>query len=707
MREKDDMFSSLGGRRSQYTPEEIEEAAKQAKKTGANFMDLLQEMTGRVYKTSSDLGFGVEALSRNARDMADSNTKELEDLNRQLEDLNSRLTQDFGIDMSGFTKTSATGEEAAKASLVPGSDHIPPLTADAEAFDGIAEAAGEKVFGQDAFLKKLIVAFKRPFILPEEKGHARNTMLVTGPENSGKHLALDVLADEMTKRGLLSSGDLYTIDLSLYSTAGRDNVFLQDLYMAFRSKSQVIVFENYAACHISYLTYLSDLVIKGECRLQERYILQKGQLVHVSNSFASETVSTFSPAGKYLVFLSTKGVDSLANSFGAPFVNALGDICESARLDEDSLKKISKVRLEELKALSSRHFGFELEADEDALISASVAAAGRNAATEGLLAFYDKLRKSLATLKLEGSYEKGTNVYLKVTDGRLIADIEGAETDLISNLPAAYSGDIEAVKAEMDNIVGLEKVKEYVFSLEEYYRTQKKRREAGLKASEVSKHMIFTGNPGTGKTTIARIISRYLKAIGVLTGGQLVEVSRADLVGRYVGHTAPLVNQVLQSALGGVLFIDEAYSLYRGNDDSFGLEAIDTLVKGIEDNRDNLIVILAGYSKEMQEFLESNSGLKSRFPNYIDFPDYTGEELLAITKIQVKSKGYVLDEGTDQVLLAYYNAVQALRADTAGNGRLVRNKVEEAILNQSRRLVAEPDADLSLLKTIDFVLDDI
>jgi SpoVK/Ycf46/Vps4 family AAA+-type ATPase len=219
--------------------------------------------------------------------------------------------------------------------------------------------------------------------------------------------------------------------------------------------------------------------------------------------------------------------------------------------------------------------------------------------------------------------------------------------------------------------------------------------------------MIFTGNPGTGKTTIARIISRYLKAMGVLSGGQLVEVTRADLVGRYVGHTAPLTTKVIESALGGVLFIDEAYSLYRGKDDTFGLEAIDTLVKGIEDHRDDLIVILAGYSTEMEEFLTANSGLKSRFPNIINFPDYTGEELLGISKITAKSKGYVIDEGVELALKTYYNTIQATRAKDAGNGRLVRNKIEEAIINQSKRLVVEKDADMSLLTSADFDLSDV
>ena len=178
-----------------------------------------------------------------------------------------------------------------------------------------------------------------------------------------------------------------------------------------------------------------------------------------------------------------------------------------------------------------------------------------------------------------------------------------------------------------------------------------------------------------------------------------MEVSRGDLVGRYTGHTAPLTNSVIQSALGGVLFIDEAYSLYRGEQDSFGLEAIDTLVKGMEDHRDELVVILAGYTKEMEVFLTANSGLASRFPNKVEFPDYTADELLDITTVLAKGKGYRLDESC-------YKRRQALDSRTAGNGRLARNTLEKAIFNQSRRLVAEPNAPLDLILPSDLEFDE-
>ena len=187
-----------------------------------------------------------------------------------------------------------------------------------------------------------------------------------------------------------------------------------------------------------------------------------------------------------------------------------------------------------------------------------------------------------------------------------------------------------------------------------------------------------------------------------MSNGQLIEVSRNDLVGKYVGHTAPLTMQVIKSAMGGILFIDEAYSLYRGSNDSFGLECIDTLVKAMEDNREDLIVILAGYTREMQDFLQSNSGLQSRFPNQIEFPDYTGEELYKIALINAKKAGYKVDEAVEKPLTKYFTEVQKNDSVRSGNGRLSRNVIEEAILNQSKRIISDPNAQMDLLMVQDF-----
>ena len=694
-------FSS-GKQQAGYTEEEIKEARKLQKKNGGTIMDNLKAVTGRSSRTSYDIDKEIQQLQQNLLNDFGMNQEELLENYR-------RAGESSGIDPSLMLSGSQSLGEMPSGSAFSYDRKTTGtfVPADISAFDGLEEKVQETIFGQEAFVKKLAIAFKRPFVMPEKKGYPRNAFFVSGAEDTGKHTALKTMTKELAERRLLSDGGIQTVDLSLYPSAGSDKVFLQDLYMALQSKENVILFENFDVCHISYLSYINELITTGKCMLSERYILQKGQLVSVNNSFASETVSSFTAAGKYLVIISTKPVSKLADALGAPFVNALGDICETAALDKDSLEKISRVKFEKLKTKAKELLGFTVTGDEEAFITYSLTKAEKGAACTGILTFYDDVLKALAELRLSGAYPKEADLAFTVDGNDLKVVIGEEETVLLSVLKTGYRGELEAIKAEMDNIVGLQKIKEYIFSLEEYYAVQKRREEEGLKTGEVSKHMIFTGNPGTGKTTIARIISRYLKAIGVLSGGQLVEVTRADLVGRYVGHTAPLTNQVLQSAIGGVLFIDEAYSLYRGKDDSFGLEAIDTLVKGIEDNRDNLVVILAGYSDEMSVFLTSNSGLKSRFPNVIEFPDYTGQELLEIAKITARSKGYELDKDAEPMLLAYFNLVQAIRARTAGNGRLVRNKVEEAILNQSRRLVAEPDTkELSLLTVKDFDLTD-
>ena len=675
----DDSWSSaMGGKRSNYSLSEIEEAKKRQKRHGGTIIDNLEAIRSK------------SGISRPRSVSTDEVLKmSSDDINKTLKDLTSNLENDFKLS-KGSTDTLETKTVTDNATAL-------------ESFGGMQEVLKEKIYGQDDFIKKLVIAFKRPYVTERDSNDALNSIFITGPKCTGKHYALSCIADELCKRHILAVSDIYTIDLSLYPTAAEDKLFLQDLYSALQSKASVLAFENYENCHVSMLTRLSDLVTTGECRLSERYIMQKGQLVSVSNALAGETVGSLEAAGKYFVFIGRNGLDKLAGVMGAPFVNALGDVCETAALNEEALKKISKDQEEILIEKCKKQLLFDITID-DSFREFIIGQSSKNRGLQGILDTYNDILKALAQFKLESDEAKGT-ITLTCEEGRIVFASDKEKLPMSDFVQTGYSGEVEAVESELENIVGLDMVKDYIRSLKEYYAMQKRRREEGLKAGELNKHMIFTGNPGTGKTTIARIVSKYLKAIGVLSGGQLVEVSRGDLVGRYAGHTAPLVNQVVKSALGGVLFIDEAYSLYRGEDDSFGLEAIDTLVKCIEDNRDNLIVILAGYSKEMEDFLESNSGLKSRFPNIIDFPDYTGEELVSIAKITAKSKGYVLDDEVLAPLQSYFEVIQATNAREAGNGRLVRNKVEEAILNQSKRLVAEQNEDMSLLKLMDFDID--
>lgn len=251
---------------------------------------------------------------------------------------------------------------------------------------------------------------------------------------------------------------------------------------------------------------------------------------------------------------------------------------------------------------------------------------------------------------------------------------------------------------ELENLVGLESVKKEIREICAYASICHKRRLVGLKADDLTLNMSFVGNPGTGKTTVARIIGKILKTSGVISGGQLVEVERAELVGEYVGHTAKKTKDVINKALGGILFIDEAYSLARGGEKDFGKEAIDTLVKAMEDHRHELIVIAAGYPNEMDKFLKLNPGLQSRVPIHIEFQDYTEEELMEIALLLAAKKDYRLAP----------KAVDRLRKNLKGlkgNGRDVRNILEGAMRRQALRLNSLDKLkrdDLMTLKYEDF-----
>ena len=572
-------------------------------------------------------------------------------------------------------------------------------------FEGLAAEVKQTVLGQDAFVDSVVRAMRRPFVLGTEAPAARNVILLTGGAGTGRHFALEETARCMAARGLLQSDRIATLDLALYPNSGAEKLFLQDLYAALHAPGEILAFEHYESCYPGFLKTLSDLAAKGSAPLSSRYLVNKeGILVDAGTALAPGAVSRIDPCGKYLIFYSHKGREALADKFGAALVSALGDVCETASYTREDLAALAAQQLNALAQKIRTRLGLTLSAGADVRDYVAAQCTAQKGAA-GLAECCDRIFRALSEYCLRTDETlTGTVTLTAGPEGVLFRLNDGADQPLFDLLPAAYTGALDAIRAEINELVGLAPVKEYVFGLADNLQVQQRRAAAGLKTASLSMHMIFTGNPGTGKTTIARLVAKYLKAIGALKGGQLVEVTRADLVGRYTGHTAPLTNSVIESALGGVLFIDEAYSLYRGEQDSFGLEAIDTLVKGMEDHRDELVVILAGYTKEMETFLTANSGLASRFPNKIEFPDYTAEELLQITHVQAKNKGYRLAESCTEPLLGYYARWQAADARTAGNGRLARNTLEKAIFHQSRRLVAEPAAALDLILPSDLEL---
>ncbi len=276
------------------------------------------------------------------------------------------------------------------------------------------------------------------------------------------------------------------------------------------------------------------------------------------------------------------------------------------------------------------------------------------------------------------------------------------ENKAVNISEAEESESIERVLAELESLIGLDDVKREVKSLINFIQIQKEREKQGLKNSQVSYHCVFTGSPGTGKTTIARLVAKIYKHLGILEKGQLVETDRSGLVAEYLGQTSTKVDKVVKSALDGILFIDEAYALVGQGNDDYGKEAVAALIKRMEDNRDKLVLIVAGYSEEMKTFIDTNPGFKSRFNRYIHFPDYTPDEMIKIYELLCSKSEYNISPSAKTLLTDAFKHLYETKTKDFGNGRLVRNIFEKSIENQSNR-IALTDQQLTkeILTTIE------
>ena len=567
---------------------------------------------------------------------------------------------------------------------------------DKAVFAQMEEALNKEIIGQKEAVHNLCAALRRPYVMGTEKNHARNVILIMGKEGVGRHACVAAASRVLYQHQIFTSPDVNTIDLSRYTSASQEQVFVQDLYQALHQNGGMIVFENFKQGFAPFLRMVSSLAENGSVLLNKRYVLRQGILVENQSGLVKDAVDSLSAQDKYLIFITHGSLSDVQDAFGADFMKHVLDTITFVSLDADAVKQIISGQTEQLKQKCDSQLHVTLTIDPS-LNDWVLSHYDKEHGVDAIIAQFNDFYISLSEAVLK---DNAKEISLQVEDDVPYARYDGKKISICRSQNS--QAEMDAVSKELDSVIGLDNVKSYIRSLQAHVLINQRRRQQGLKTTEISKHMIFTGNPGTGKTTIARLFARYMKAIGALSQGQLVEVTRADLVAKYVGQTAPLTMSVIRSALGGVLFIDEAYSLYRGRDDSFGLEAIDTLVKAMEDNRDDLIVILAGYKKEMAAFLEANSGLKSRFPNIIEFPDYTGEQLMAIADQIAKGKGYRIDDSVKAPLTAWFDQKQAESAATAGNGRLARNTIEEAILRQSERLLKEENADMDLLKKEDF-----
>ena len=573
-----------------------------------------------------------------------------------------------------------------------------------EKFSGLEELLSQTIVADKEFINSLCMAFKRPYVSGYNNITPINVIFILGAKSMGKTYSIEKIADIPKKRKIITNHTIGCVDLSKYPTTSEAVIFLSDIYKALYGQNDIVVFENYEKTHSSNLEIISQLVQEGKYNLNKRYALQNNMLIEATGTLLTNSIDVLNSNGKFFVFVSEKGENQISETFGTAFTKCIGDIILMQNFRQEEITSIANMLIERFIGKCRQYLKMDITTDA-AFNKKIISSFNPKTGVKGLEDYIEnEIYKALSEYRLKNSTQNEEKIKLSYED-TFIAIIDDKRLVLSNFVKNNDAVAIDNVKRELNNVIGLKAVKDYVLNIEENLKVQNLRQAKGLKAADISMHMIFTGNPGTGKTTIARIVAKYLKAIGVLSSGQLREVSRADLVGQYVGQTAQLTNEVIRSSIGGVLFIDEAYSLCRDKNDTFGLEAIDALVKGMEDNRDDLVVILAGYEKEMGEFLKSNSGLKSRFPNVVNFEDYTPAEMYEISLITAKSKGYRIDTECEEGLLKLFEKSQIKGKNDSGNGRLVRNVVEAAILQQSKRIAKDNDTDLELLTSADFGLD--
>lgn len=577
----------------------------------------------------------------------------------------------------------------------------------ADAFDGLSMELKKYWVGSDGDRNSLCKAFQRPYVKGFDNVKPKNAILVLGSESRGKVYAIRCITELLKEKKVFRYAQIATMDMTDYAADSSNALFLSDLFKALNTNTETVVFENVDKSSLGQLDIIYQLLTEGIYKLSKRYMVNNDSLVEAMGVLNTELVSEIATNGKFFVMTSVLPQSKIISVLGNKIIKELGDIISLDSIEEGQVKDLVYTLCINLVAKCKKNLHIDIEFDNqlvEALSRKYSAAQGVKGLEEHI---DDHLYETLSEMKLQEIFWDYESAKLTYEDGYCVI-LKGGEVIKTSSYLKNYSAmELEEARKELEQVIGLSKVKEYVLNLETNYKVQKMREGKGLKKSDISMHMIFVGNPGTGKTTIARIVAKYLKAIGVLSSGHLSEVTRADLVGQYAGHTAVKTTEVINDAVGGVLFIDEAYSLCRDKNDAFGLEAIDALVKGMEDNRDDLVVILAGYEDEMQDFLKANSGLKSRFPNVVHFEDYTIDEMCKIADVTAASKGYRIDSDCKDGLVYQFEKYQIKGKNDGGNGRLVRNLIEAAVLNQSNRIVNDPSADMELLIKSDFGFDKI
>ncbi|NFI54998.1 AAA family ATPase [Clostridium botulinum] len=551
------------------------------------------------------------------------------------------------------------------------------------------------VIGKKNHIPKLINYFKEQL-----NNNSKGILLIVENRLSLIHNELKILFIELHKADLISNSNISEIDLSEYNFKSGYNIFLSDFNKALKDDSEAIIFDNLEKSSDEVMTILSTISPNQCINLNDQYAIKNSLLVDPTKS-EKDIINNIVCNDKYFVFIYnnnnndkeffsenilpnkdcliitdtlnnkekkniikrkiTEKIDSIKETYN---VNVLLGF-NTSNIQDDNFG-ICKYLLDDFK------IGEGLDLEE--YISYKIIKPITSIINSGLI---DNSNKGLLYIEKNEPYIKFDKNIYKLSD---------------YSVPT-----LDEIKYKFQSIIGMNELKEFLNTIENNYKVQKIRNVLGLKSPGISLNMIFAGNAGTGKTNAARLTYQYLNALDILKKPIFLEVSKVDFIGTDRLETIQKTNTIIESAIGGLLFIDEAYSLCKDKDDKIGKEIVDTLLKGIEDNRDNLVVILAGYEKDMEKFLSFNQGLKSRFSNVIHFNDYTPIEMYEIAVNIAKSKGYKIAENVKDELIELFSRNQLVGKNDLGNARFVRNVIENAIMDSANKYLSDHEREIDLL----------